>query len=147
MKDGDPRSPDHQPFLSQLGAATYEGARVATLMMDILRTHCGVDYWELTQDTHGRLRAKLEASQERVPGLAEAIPLLTRAVELRNQLLHALLAQDGLHYRGKDKSVVDFYTVGDLRATTELFRHASRLGNELLYHDGGAGVRRLYEGS
>lgn len=143
---GDPRHPDHHLFISALGRATWQAASLAGGMLDLLRVHVGLDYWDLTQDTHGRLRAKLEAHADRLPGLADAVGLLTEAVRVRNALLHATPVAHGLHYRAKDRGVVDFFDVHDLETAAMLFRVASRTVNELLYHDGGAAVRAYSEG-
>lgn len=143
---GDPRHPDHDRFIHTLGRATWHASYLAGGMFDLLRVHLGLDYWELTQDTHGRLRARLEARAERLPGLAAAVPLLAEAVSTRNALVHAIPVADGLQYRTKEGSVVNFYDVSDLDAAAALFSKASATVNRVLYHDGGEAVRR-YSGA
>lgn len=143
---GDPDHPDHGEFIAALGRASWEAAYLAGEMVDVLRVHLGLDYWDLTQDTHGRLRAKLEQRADELPGPADAITELIEAVALRNALAHATPVQHGLHHRTKDRGVVDFFDVADLDRAAAKFQDASKTVGRLLYHDGGAAVRRYTEG-
>jgi hypothetical protein len=92
------------------------------------------------------LRSKLQQRVGELPGLAEAIPQLVEAVDVRNALAHATPVRDGLHYRTKDRGVVNFFDVADLDAAAAQIRDASRTVNGLLYHDGGEAVRRYTRG-
>jgi len=72
---------------------------------------------------------------------------LDEARDDRNDLLHALPVAYGLHRRKTNELgyVRDFYDVEDLVAVTSSMEAAARVGNGLLYHDGGAAVRGWYE--
>lgn len=143
---GDPAHPHHGEFIAALGRASWEAAYLAGGMLDVLRIHLGLDYWDLTQDTHGRLRARLEQRANDLPGLADAIPELVEAVTLRNALAHATPVLHGLQYRTKDREVVNFFDVDDLERAVTQFQAAARTVNRLLYHDGGKAVRQYAEG-
>lgn len=131
---GHPLHPDHELFLLRLGETAFAAAAVGSHMLNVLRTHCGHDYWELTPKTHGRLRELLEAHADDVPGLVELLPELLDAVALRNAVLHALPVQQGLQYRAKDKSTVQFYDVSDLEDARDRLLAVRRKANRVLWH-------------
>jgi len=131
--------------LTALGRATYAAASLNGIAVDVLRTHCGLDYWTLLPDTLGRLRTKLRESTAPIPGLTGWVEDLAAALVVRNDLLHATPVAHGLHRRTHtDRSrVVNFFDVADLERATAQLTATARTGNALLYYDGGAGVERL----
>lgn len=147
---GDPRHPDHDAFLAELGGATYASLCVAGISFDILRVFDHVPSPQMYNDPLGALLKRLRGLSARQPGLlglGEFIETLEAALETRNDLLHALPVQNGLHRRtSKDLSRVrNFFTVEDLRAATLELQRAHRAGSTLLYHDGGTAVQAWYE--
>src|SRR5438876_818083 len=138
--EGDPRHPDHGMYLTELGAAVYSAAGVAGIAVDILRVHLGEDFFDLVDDTLGSLITKLDGHHQAgrsIPGLADFIAELRRVRDTRNDLIHGLVVLHGLHRRTRrDLSrVVNFYTIGQLRAARVEFERVRSLGNQLLYFD------------
>jgi hypothetical protein len=80
-----------------------------------------------------------------MPGMTEFIVQLETARDERNDLLHALPVLHGLHRRKtKDQGYVrNFFDVEDLITTGSLLMEAARVGNGLLYQDGGRGRTSL----
>lgn len=130
---GHPRHPDHREFLEALGAAMFMAASVNGHMVDIARKHLDMDYWELIRLPMGLLKDKLVVRAEEVDGLAEAIPIIIEILALRNALAHALPVRDGLHYRPKDRSVINFYDVEDLRDAERRFSALRKDLNRVLH--------------
>ena len=144
---GDPRHPDHDAWLLELGRASYQAARVAGIAFDLLRIFGDHESSDLYSDVLGRLIAKLRAVPvDRVPGIDELIDQMDQARIDRNDLIHALPVAHGLHRRKSDDPgyVRNFYDVADLEAVTAVLKATSRQGNALLYHDGGAAIRDWY---
>lgn len=143
---GDPGHPNHEVYLLELGRATYAAAGLAGIAFDVLRIHGGFDSAALYSDPLGTLENRLRGSRPQLQGIDEFIELLGQARIMRNDLIHALPVKHGLHRRlTKDLGYVrNFYSVESLRDARELFERARRRGNEVLYSDGGAAVRRWY---
>ncbi len=142
---GEPGHPDHQEWLLALGRATYASQALAGIAVDVLRTHCGVDFWKLVPDSLGGLVKRLERHDRAapdVPDLTAWLVELEQALVLRNDLLHALPVKHGLHRRdAKHKSrIVNFFTVKALDDAAAIFGAARLSGNKILYHDGGTAV-------
>lgn len=146
---GDPRHADHEKWLFELGRATYAAARVAGICFDLARIFGDVESAAMYSEPLGTLINRLRpvATRGDVPGLADFISHLEEARDDRNDLLHALPVAYGLHRRKTQELgyVRNFYDVEDLVAVTSSMEAAARVGNRLLYHDGGAAVRRWYE--
>lgn len=146
---GDPRHPDHERWLLELGRATYAASAVAGICFDLARVLGNVESSAMYSDPLGTLISRLNpiARREEIPGLSEFIVKLDSAREDRNDLLHALPVLHGLHRRKRDNPgyVRNFYDIEDLLAVTTHLTAAARVGNGLLYHDGGEAVRRWYE--
>ncbi len=138
---GDPRHADHERWLAALGRDTYASQRLAGIAVDVLRVHCGVDFWALLPKTLGKLIGRLRDEQQ-LPGLAYWLLELDEALVLRNDLMHALPVRDGLDRRvASDPSrIVNFFDVEDLDAAQATLTAAWTNGSKLLYHDGGAAV-------
>lgn len=101
-------------------------------------------------DPLGALEKKLQALSCRrkdLPGLDEFLNELKLARGARNDLIHALPVQHGLHRRrAKDLHYVrNYFTIEDITSVAQEFRRLSHKGNTLLYHDGGAAIRTWYE--
>jgi hypothetical protein len=146
---GDPRHPDHNAYLHELGATTYAAAGLAGISFDLLRIHDNVPSADLYDDPLGTLMNRLRGALKRgsaLPELAAFIDELNQARVVRNDLIHALPVLHGLHRRtGKDLGrVVDFFTVESLREARERFENVRRKGNGILYFDGGAAIRAWY---
>ena len=146
---GNPRHPDHEAWLLELGRATYSASRVAGICFDLARILGGVESADMYSDPLGTLINRLQPIGRRgdVDGLAEFIEQLGAAREDRNDLLHALPVADGLHRRKTSEPayVRNFFDVEDLAAVISSLTATARVGNGLLYQDGGAAVRRWYE--
>jgi hypothetical protein len=138
---GDPRHPDHESFVLEVGRAKLADAALGRILVDLLRVHCGVDYWPLTRLSHGPLREELEKHVGKLPGLDSAVTVFADAITARNAFIHATPVLHGLEYRPKDRSSVDFFEVEDVEKVTARLIAAAGLGNKLLYHDGGRAVR------
>lgn len=145
---GDPRHPDHEAWLLELGRATYAAARVAGICFDLARVFGNVDSGDMYNDPLGTLINRLNPLEKKgaVPGLGAFIVQLDSARADRNDLLHALPVAHGLHRRSsKDPSYVrNFFDMEELESVTRSLSEAARRGNELLYHDGGAAVSAWY---
>lgn len=150
VHEGDPRHPDHDSFLLELGRATYAADRLAGICFDILRVLKGVPSRDMYEVPLGTLQRRLDPLMRSspVPGLADFVDQLERARLARNDLLHALPVKDGLHRRKKDdpRYVRNFFTVADVQEVTAVLSAAHRTGSDVMYHDGGAAVRAWYEG-
>lgn len=134
----------------RLGAATYEAARVAGICFDLARVFGSVPSEAMYDDPLGELQRKmitLRGHAPQLPGLEDFLTKLQTARLTRNDLLHALPVQDGLHRRkGRDLHYVrNFFSLEDLDAATAELREAHRAGSTILYHDGGEAIRRWYE--
>jgi hypothetical protein len=148
---GDPQHPDHPKYLTELGAAVYAAAGVAGIASDILRVHLGEDTMDLVDDPLGVLIKKLEQhdkSGSTIPGLTDFIVQLNAMLPMRNDVIHALPVAYGLHRRTKKDAyrVVNFYSIADLEAARKEFERVSRIGNGLLYFDGGKAVEAWTKG-
>ncbi len=141
---GDPEHPDHTNYLQELGQATYAAAELARIAFDMLRVHRGIDSSLLYNDPLGALENRLKRSHLSLDGIDEFITLLDEARETRNNLIHALPITRGLQRRtNRDLSIVrNFYTTESLREAREMFDKAMRKGNEVLYSDGGAALKK-----
>ena len=147
---GDPRHPDHDAFLLELGHATLAASMLAGIAFDILRVHKNALSADLYNDPLGRLEKKMrEFPPDGLPGLEEFMTQLTSARTSRNDLLHALPVQHGLHRRRKEDLgfVRNFFNVEDLRAVREELLSAHRKGSAVLYSDEGAAIKKWYEKS
>lgn len=146
---GDPRHPEHDPWLLELGRATYAAARVAGICFDLARIVGGVDSADMYSDPLGTLVRRLRtiAQLELLDGLAEFVAAADSARADRNDLLHALPVLHGLHRRKSNdlRYVRNFYGLSDLSAVTESLTSVAVRGNHLLYQDGGEAIRRWYE--
>jgi hypothetical protein len=148
---GDPQHPDHTIYLTELGAAVYAAAGVAGIASDILRVHLGEDTMDLVDDPLGVLIKKLEQhdkSGTTIPGLTDFIVQLNAILPMRNDVIHALPVAYGLHRRTKKDTarVVNFYSIADLEAARAGFERVNRIGNQLLYFDGGKAVEAWTKG-
>lgn len=145
---GNSQHPDHDRWLLELGRATYAASRVAGICFDLARVFGNVDSAAVYSDALGALinRLKPLGKQGSVPGLVAFITQLEAAREDRNDLLHVLPVANGLHRRKSQEPhyVRNFYSVQDLEKVTRSLSEASRRGNQLLYHDGGAAVQAWY---
>ncbi len=130
---GHPGHPDHREYLEALGAAMFMAASVNGHMVSIGRKHLGIDYWDLVHMTMGQVKTVLEERSEEVDGLAKAVPIIIEILALRNALAHALPVRDGLHYRPKDRSVINFYDVEDLREAEMRFSALRKDLNRVLH--------------
>ena len=96
----------------------------------------------LYDDPLGGLQArlmKLDATD--LPDMAEFLDALDDARQTRNDVMHAFLVRDGLLRRSRSPGYDrDFFTVGSLIDAKQLLEQASRLGNGVLYSNGGAAV-------
>jgi len=142
---GDPRHPKHGDFLRELGTAVFAAAGVAGIVVDILRIHHNIGFFELVDKDLGGLVSMLKQRAETgspVPDLLGYVDDVDRVRVRRNDLIHALPVLHGLHRRtGKDTArVVNFFSVKDLQTVTAEFNDVQRRGNQLLYFDGGAAV-------
>ncbi|MCX6399847.1 MAG: hypothetical protein NTX33_07965 [Propionibacteriales bacterium] len=146
---GDPRHPEHEAWLLELGRATYAAARVAGICFDLARVVGEVESTDMYSDPLGTLLGRLRsiAGLDLLSGLPEFVEQVDAAREDRNDLLHALPVLHGLHRRKtKDPAYVrNFFDLEQLSAVTEQLSDAARQGNQLLYQDGGEAVRRWYE--
>ncbi len=90
---------------------------------------------------------ELSLQAPELPGLSDFLAKLQKARLTRNDLLHALPVQDGLHRRRTDDLhyVRNFFSLDDLESATDELNEAHRAGSAILYHDGGEAVRRWYE--
>jgi hypothetical protein len=141
---GDPRHPDHDAFLLELGRATYAATRLTGIAFDILRVHGGAESADLYKDPLGALETKLgKIPADALPGLGDFLVQLAAAKVSRNDLLHALPVAHGLHRRRSNdlEYVRDFFTVEALRDVREEMLDAHRTGSEVLNSDGGKAVR------
>lgn len=139
MSDGRPESPNHNAWLLELGQTTRAAAQLATICFDLARILGGVDETLMYDDPLGTLQRRLtRLDAQRFPELSEFLPVLDSARRQRNDVLHAFLVRDGLFRRtangGYDQA---FYSVEDLRVAKEQIDAASRLGNRVLYSNGG----------
>ena len=147
---GDHRHPRHSDFLREIGVAVFSAAGVAGIVVDILRIHHNVAFFDLVDKDLGGLVAALRRHAETdnsVPGLLAYAEEVDRVRVKRNDLIHALPVLHGLHRRtAKDRvRVVNFYSIEALQAVTAEFDAVRGRGNHLLYYDGGAAVRAWYE--
>lgn len=146
---GDPRHPEHDVWLLELGRATYAAARAAGICFDLARIIGGVESADMYSDPLGTLVGRLRsiAGLDLLSGLPEFVEQVDAAREGRNDLLHALPVLHGLHRRKtKDPAYErNFYDVEQLSEVTEQLSDAARQGSRLLYQDGGEAVRRWYE--
>jgi hypothetical protein len=80
--------------------------------------------------------------------LTDFIAQLNAMLPMRNDVIHALPVAYGLHRRTKKDTarVVNFYSIADLAAATKEFERVSRIGNQLLYFDGGKAVEAWTKG-
>lgn len=151
LHPGDPRHPEHDAWLLELGRATYATARVAGICFDLARVVGGVDSTDMYSDPLGALIRRLRsiAGLDSLAGLPEFVEQVDAAREDRNDLLHALPVQNGLHRRKTNEPgyVRNFYDVAELAAVTDSLSAAVRTGTQLLYQDGGEAVRRWYDRS
>lgn len=86
---GDVAHPDHQQWLLALGRANYASQLLAGTAVDVLRVHCGVDFWTLLPDTLGNLIKRLareDQQPDQIPGLATWLAELDQALIVRNDL-------------------------------------------------------------
>ena len=156
---GDPRHPEHEKYLIALGRATYQTALLSGICYDILRVWAGQEGKLLERKDLGSLQRLLrEAGQDATrTGLGstsrfdEFMTALNLARELRNDLLHALPTAHGLQRRGSkviagEGNVWTFYTPQRVDTVTDAIALAHRLGNDVLYDDGGAQVEAWYAG-
>ena len=146
---GDTRHPEHEEYLRELGRATYWAALLAGVAFDLLRVFGRVRSAAMYDDPLGALEKKLQSlsvSRKDLPGLDEFLNELKLARGARNDLIHALPVQHGLHRRrAKDLHYVrNFFTIEDLASVAKEFSDVTRRGNRLLYHDGGAAIRSWY---
>ena len=146
LADGDQNSPRFKEWLLALGRATYEAGHLSLMAFDLLRVHFDAEEDDMYDDALGRLVSKLRGSAKARPDwpeLAAWIETLDAAREQRNDLTHALPVRDGLHRRrGSDPYFIrDFFTVESLEEIAAVFDAVTRVGNDLLYRDGGAYVR------
>lgn len=143
---GDPGHPDHEIFLLELGRATYAAAGLAGIAFDVLRIHSEFDSAELYSDPLGKLEKRLRAARPALEGVDRFIERLGSARVMRNDLIHALPVKHGLHRRRTEEPhyVKNFYTVESLQKARELFEQTRRLGNAVLYSDGGEAIRRWH---
>jgi len=147
---GDPRHPRHSDFLRELGVAVFAAAGVAGIIVDILRIHHNVAFFDLVDKDLGGLVATLRRYAETgssVPGLLSYAAEVDRVRVKRNDMIHALPVLHGLHRRtARDRGrVVNFYSIESLQAVAAEFGAARARGSSLLYYDGGAAVRAWYE--
>lgn len=144
---GDPRHPDHDKYLLELGRATYAASGLAGIAFDVLRIHGGIDSEALYSDPLGTLENRLRGNRPPLDGLDGFLSLLADARVARNDLLHALPVKHGLHRRTtKDSTYVrNFFTVESLREVRLLFERTRAKGNEVLYSDGGEAIKRWYQ--
>ena len=143
---GDPRHPDHERFLLELGRATYAATRLAGVAFDVLRILGGKTSAELYDDTLGALKNKLkdlDCSKPGLPGLSDFRVHLESALTTRNDLFHALPVKDGFHRRvSKDLYYIrNFYSMEDLSKALAIFQVTFGAGHHVLYHDGGSAVK------
>lgn len=96
---GEPGHPDHEAYLLELGRATYAAAGLAGTAFDVLRIHGGLDPAALYSDLLGILENRLRRSRPAVDGIDEHIDLLDVARIVRNDLIHTVPVQHGLHRR------------------------------------------------
>ncbi|MGL5862988.1 MAG: hypothetical protein ACRCY9_17215 [Phycicoccus sp.] len=145
---GDPRHPEHEAWLLELGRATFAAARVAGICFDLARILGGHPSEDMYTDQLGHLISRLKkmaARADQVPGLAEFIDDLEPARIDRNDLLHALPVAHGLYRRTDDLSYVrNFDEIEDLAQVTATLQAVAATGNRLLYQDDGAAIRRWY---
>lgn len=139
MSDGRLDSPNHNAWLLELGQTTRAAAQLATICFDLARILGGVDESLMYDDPLGTLQRRLtRLDAQRFPELSEFLFALDSARQRRNDVLHAFLVRDGLFRRttsgGYDRS---FYSVEDLRVAKKQIDAASRLGNRVLYSNGG----------
>lgn len=144
---GDPKHPDHEAYLVELGRATYAAAGLSKIAFDVLRIHSGIVSKELYDDPLGRLERRLKNNPPPLSGLEDFLSLLGLARLMRNDLIHALPVKHGLYRRTtKDtRHVREFYSVESLREARSLFERARHKGNKVLYSDGGEAINRWYE--
>lgn len=145
---GDQNHPEHVAWITELGRATFEAARVAGTCFDLARVLGGVDSTEMYSDPLGRLISRLGPLQTRatLPGMSAYLNQLEGARKDRNDLLHALPVADGLHRRKSDDPyyVRNFFDVEDLAVVTHSLAAAAAEGNRLLYLDGGQAIQDWY---
>jgi hypothetical protein len=139
-------NPKHGDFLRELGAAVFAASGVAGIVIDILRIHHNVGFFELVDKDLGGLVNLLKQHAEKgsqVPHLLGYAEEVDRVRVRRNDLIHALPVLHGLHRRtGKDTArVVNFSSVEDLQAVTAELKAVWAQGNQLLYFDGGTAVK------
>ncbi len=145
---GDPRHPQHDQWLLELGRATYAASKVAGICFDLARVLGGVDSASMYCDPMGKLVDRLRplAKKGTVPGLEKFVSLAESARDDRNDLVHALPVQSGLHRRksGDLGYVRNFFEVDQLAAVTRSLTEVALAGNQLLYQDDGAAVAAWY---
>lgn len=144
---GDPKHPEHNLYLVELGKATYAAAGVAGICFNIIRVHNGVDSSDLYNDPLGGLQQRLKKETPDLDGIVDFMELLERAHIMRNDLLHALPVKHGLHRRRTDDLyyAVEFFTIDSLTVAERLFSETRGLGNRVFYSDGGKAVDAWYE--
>jgi hypothetical protein len=106
---------------------------------------------DLVDDPLGGLITKLEnhdKSGTTIPGLTDFIAQLRGMLPMRNDVIHALPVLHGLHRRTKKDAyrVVNFFSIADLEHARKEFERVRRIGNELLYFDGGKAVEAWTKG-
>ena len=139
---GDPSHPDHDTWILELGRATRAAAQLATICFDLARIVGGVNENKMYDDPLGGLQQRLGGlDPASSPILPEFLVVLDSARHTRNDIMHAFLVRDGLlrrsSKRGYDR---DFYTISSLINARDQLEAASRLGNQILYANGGEAV-------
>lgn len=145
---GDPRHPDHDVWLLELGRATYAAASLSGIAFDVLRVHSGIASETLYKDPFGTLLGRLRDNPPALDGMQEFLDLGREALTARNDVMHALPVLHGLHRRRSDDLayVRNYFDLEALREATAAMVTAHRKGNNVLYADGGTAVRRWVEG-
>ena len=139
---GDPSHPDHDAWALELGRVTRAAAQLATICFDLARIVGGVDENKMYDDPLGGLQQRLGGIEPKSsPLLPEFLAVLDSARHTRNDIMHAFLLRDGLlrrsSKRGYDR---EFYSISTLINTKDQLEAASRLGNQILYANGGEAV-------
>lgn len=139
---GDPRHPDHEAWILELGRVTRSAAQLATICFDLARIVGGVSGEQMYDDPLGGLQQRLGVlDPARSPLLPEFLAALDEARHTRNDIMHAFLVRDGLLRRSsKRRYDRDFYTLSSLTSARSQLETASRLGDRILYADGGEAI-------
>lgn len=136
---GDPNHPDHDTWILELGRVARAAAQLATTCFDLARIVGGVSEQMMYDDPLGGLQQRLSGIEPAaLPLMFDFLAALESARHTRNDVMHAFLVRDGLlrrsTKRGYDR---DFYTVRSLIDAREQLEAASRMGNRILYANGG----------